>query len=162
MRFFKGDGPSCQFEAGQQKGGHYFCWICGIVAYRTRDYAHAAYRKWLSFADRQEKVLRTENSRDKSRKGFVKLYSNLNKAEVLDELDEREVPYKSYDDLKTLRDKLTAEMHGIQRVSSLLFNCPEEDLVTLGLQLYEILATEPLHEMENQIKNLFEEILSIG
>ena len=30
MRLFKGDGPSCQVEAGQQKGGNYFCWICGI------------------------------------------------------------------------------------------------------------------------------------
>ena len=25
MRFFHGDGPTIQFEAGNQKGGHYFC-----------------------------------------------------------------------------------------------------------------------------------------
>ena len=25
-RFFKGDGPACQHEAGQQKGGHFF-WL---------------------------------------------------------------------------------------------------------------------------------------
>ena len=25
MRFFKGDGPSCQFESCQQKVGNYFC-----------------------------------------------------------------------------------------------------------------------------------------
>ena len=30
MRLFKGDGPSCQFEAGKQKGGNYHCWACQI------------------------------------------------------------------------------------------------------------------------------------
>ena len=53
MRLFKGDGPSCQVEAGQQKCGNYFCWICGIHCVSSYDFAHAAYRKWLSFEDRQ-------------------------------------------------------------------------------------------------------------
>ena len=44
MRFSKGDGPSCQFKSGQQKGRNYFCWICGISHDRTTDFAHAAYR----------------------------------------------------------------------------------------------------------------------
>ena len=30
MRFFKADGPACQFEARQKKGAHYFCWVCDI------------------------------------------------------------------------------------------------------------------------------------
>ena len=25
VRFLKGDSPACQFEAGQQKGRHFFC-----------------------------------------------------------------------------------------------------------------------------------------
>ena len=29
MRLFSGDGPARQFEAGQQRGGHFSC-ICGI------------------------------------------------------------------------------------------------------------------------------------
>ena len=52
MRLFKGDGPSCQVEVGQQKDGNYFCWICGIHCISSHDFAHAAYRKWLSFEDR--------------------------------------------------------------------------------------------------------------
>ena len=31
MRLFSGDGPARQFEAGQQRGGHFSC-ICGIRA----------------------------------------------------------------------------------------------------------------------------------
>ena len=54
--------------------------------------------------------------------------------------------------------KLITEMHGIQSVSSLLFNCSEGDLILMGLENYEILACEPLHDIENHIKNLFEEI----
>ena len=54
--------------------------------------------------------------------------------------------------------KLKTEMHGIQRVLSLLINCPEGDLSLMGLENYEILACEPLHDIENHIKNVFEEI----
>ena len=52
----KGDGPSCQFVSGQQKGGNYFCWICGISHKRTADYAHAAYRNNFSVIDRVAKI----------------------------------------------------------------------------------------------------------
>ena len=30
MRFFKGDGPAAAFEAGNQKGGYYFCPTCDV------------------------------------------------------------------------------------------------------------------------------------
>ena len=30
LRIFKGDSPAWQFEAGQQKGGNYFCCGCPI------------------------------------------------------------------------------------------------------------------------------------
>ena len=35
MRAFKGDNPACQFEAGQQKNGDYFCWQCPLNAKMT-------------------------------------------------------------------------------------------------------------------------------
>ena len=54
--------------------------------------------------------------------------------------------------------KLKTEMHGIQRVPSLFFNCPDGDLNFMGLDNYEILACEPLHDIGNHIKILFEEI----
>ena len=146
MRLFKGDGPSCQVEAGQQKGGHYFCWICGIHCISSHDFAHAAYRKWLSFEDRQKKVLSSHRSIEKSKEKFVDLYSNLKKGELIDELDERGIKYSSIDNVADLKNKLVTAMQGIKRVPSLLYNCPEKDVYYSELKYYEIMACEPLHE----------------
>lgn len=35
MRFFHGDSPSRQYEAGQQKGGNFYCAVCGANAHRV-------------------------------------------------------------------------------------------------------------------------------
>jgi hypothetical protein len=35
MRFFHGDTPGRQYECGQQKGGNYYCAICGASANRV-------------------------------------------------------------------------------------------------------------------------------
>ena len=156
MRFFKGDGPSCQFESGQQKGGNYFCWACGIPSYIVKDYAHAD-RKNLSLRDRQEKVLISKVSRKRSQQGFTNLYEKLSKPEIIEELDDREITWMSSDTSADLLKHLKTNMHGIQRVPSLLFNTPECD-IDLRLGHYEILPCEPLHDIENHIKNLFEEI----
>ena len=108
MRLFKGDGPSCQVEAGQQKGGNYFCWICRIHCVSSHDFAHAAYRKWLSFEDRQKKVLSSHRSIiEKSKEKFVDLYSNLKKGELVDELDERGIKYSSIDNVADLKKNLS-------------------------------------------------------
>ena len=106
MRFFEGDGPSCQIESGQQKGGNYFCWICGISHHRTTDFAHAAYRNNLSMDDRVKKVLKSEVSRRRSKEGFTKLYTNLSKNELIDELDDRGIHWKSSDNASIMLTKL--------------------------------------------------------
>ena len=41
LRIFKGDKPACQLEAGQQKGGDYLCWLCGINATWVPNMYHA-------------------------------------------------------------------------------------------------------------------------
>ena len=161
VRFFKGDAVSCQAESGQQKGGKYFCWTCGIRDYRTSDYAHAAYRPWWSLKDRQEKVLSSECSTEKSNAKYVKLYSNLKKEDLLKELRQRKVKHDETDLVPDLRYKLDRTMMGIQRVPTLLFNDPTEDLENVGLGSYEILACEPLHDITNHIENIFKEIPTI-
>lgn len=40
MRFFHADGPVMRFEAGNQKGGHYFCPNCDINFIQTEDISH--------------------------------------------------------------------------------------------------------------------------
>ena len=49
-------------------------------------------------------------------------------------------------------------MHGIQRLSALLFYNPLTPLSDLNLTDYEILANEPLHDISNHIKNIQDEI----
>ena len=157
MRFFKVDGPACQFEAGHQKGGHYFCWTCDIHYSHVKDYVYSSYRKIYSYQDRQKKIIKTSSSRRRSKGGSVKLYDKLDKDELTRELVERDVDFDKYT-MKDLKEKLTKEMHGMQRVPSLFFNNPEGDINSFGLSSYEILACEPLHDIMNHIKNLFLEI----
>lgn len=54
MRFFKGDGPAVAFEAGQQKGGYYFCSTCGMHATRSDEPDHFFRCKHVSLKDRQK------------------------------------------------------------------------------------------------------------
>ena len=49
-------------------------------------------------------------------------------------------------------------MHGIQRLPTLLFQNPTDNLDQLFLQHYEILNNEPLHDVSQHTQNLYEEI----
>ena len=49
-------------------------------------------------------------------------------------------------------------MCGIQRVPSLLYEKPDAELSEYNLENYEVLLNEPMHDISNYIKNLFEEI----
>ena len=61
-------------------------------------------------------------------------------------------------DLPVLKELLACEVHGIQSVSALMFSCPNPTLEELNLQMYEVLGTEPFHDISNHVKNLYEEI----
>ena len=160
MRFFKADGPACQFEAGQQKAGHYFCWTCDIHYSNVKDYVYLSYRKIYSYQDRQKKIFKTSGSRRRSKGGSVKLYDKLEKDELKRELIEMDVDFDKYT-LMELKEEFTKEMHEIQRVPRLLFNNPEGDINSLALYaiaLYAILPCERLHDIMSHMKNLFLEI----
>ena len=49
-------------------------------------------------------------------------------------------------------------MHGLQRLPALMFNNPESSLQQLNLQHYEIFNNEPLHDISNHIKNIYNEL----
>ena len=57
MRFFHGDGPAQQFEAGQHIGGDYFCVGCTVKSCRADDLAYAFRSQHLTITDRQAFVL---------------------------------------------------------------------------------------------------------
>ena len=57
-----------------------------------------------------------------------------------------------------LQAKLDIELHGIQRVPALLVNAPDVSLDDLHLADYEILPTEPLHDIGHHIENVLAEL----
>lgn len=57
IRFFHGDGPAAQFEAGHKQGGSYCCIGCGAHSRRFADIAYCYRAQKLSLQERQEFVL---------------------------------------------------------------------------------------------------------
>ena len=161
MRIFKGDNPVSQFESGQQKNGNYFCWQCPLFAPLSQSLVHAMSLPYLLLSDIISKVCSSQSSVSKFfKKNLVKLYSNLKKDEVGQELHERNVSFTCKLSVKDLQELFIKEMHGIQRLTALFFQNPTDNLDELFLQHYEILNNEPLHDVSQNTQNLYEEIPS--
>ena len=158
IRFFKGDSPARLFEAGQQKGGTYFCCVCPLNANYSGKYTHIIKLPFLDIKDRIKKVTKTPSSISRLKQNKTNLYQNLKKNEIITELRQRDI--KCYESLpvKDLRAMLEEEVHGIQRLPALLFGENDLSVEQCNLNCYEILAHEPLHDIMNYIKNLYEEL----
>jgi hypothetical protein len=139
LRLCHGDSPLRAFEAGQQKGGNYFCSNCGVYYSMTYELDHVLNCPLISLQDRQDKVLNGIVARRKSLQHKPKPLKDLTKQELEQELGSRGI----YDgqNKKQLQDLLTHKMCGMQRVPALLFNTPLASLTDLGLDKYEILPT---------------------
>ena len=158
IRVFKGDKPASQLEAGQQKGGDYFCWLCGINAALVPNMYHAFGRPVISISDRIANILATDQSRKKVMERVPKLYKNLKKQEIVAELEGRKVNISNHTTAKDLQQILDEEMCGIQHIPTLLFHQNDYNLVQNNLNMYEILYHEPLHDISNHTKNLYKEL----
>ena len=55
---------------------------------------------------------------------------------------------------QAFKKKVEKTLHGIQRVPSLLFSCPQEDFNNINLGRSKLLM-EPMHDNANHIKNVF-------
>ena len=96
-----------QFDSGQQKNGDYFCWQCPLFAPLSPSIVHAMSLPHLSLSDRISKVRSTQASVSKLKRNLVKLYSNLKKDEVVQELHERKVSFTCKSSAKDLRNFLS-------------------------------------------------------
>ena len=158
MRFFKGDGPSLQFEAGQQKGGHYYCAGCGVHGLGGYDIAYAFRCPYTSLEARRRMVLQGQVGRRHSILKKPKPFDKLCKADLELELMSRQLWTLNMKTCKDLQASLTAELKGVQRVPTPLFANPLATLEELNLQLYELLLCEPLHDVSKHIENLYIEL----
>ena len=156
MRFFHGDNPARAHEAGQQKGGNYFCSTCEVSSFMTDDLAHVLNCKVVTLEERQKSIMSGKISLRNSMDQKTKPLSGLKKHELEQELASRGI----YDDGRKdeLQSLLNKKMRGKQRVPALLFNNPQASLSELCLQEYEILPCEPLHDMGHHIENVFTEL----
>ena len=98
----------------------------------------------MSLEDRRKKVLLSDESCRRSDAKYLKYFH----FHVSFFMDERKA---------SLQKMLEKMLHGMQRVPSLLFSCPQEDLNNVNLGRYELLM-EPMHDIANHIKNVFQEI----
>ena len=122
MRFFKGDGPAVAFETGQQKGGHFFCSVCGMHAVMGDDLSHVFRCKHRSLQDKQKVILAGPIGRGNSLLGKPKPLKALKKEELLEELRERGLLKEVKSDKKVdLESDLMSQLRGVQRVPALLY-----------------------------------------
>ncbi|KAI8486075.1 hypothetical protein Bbelb_361750 [Branchiostoma belcheri] len=159
LRFFKGDLPAREFEAGQQRGGHFPC-PCGVNAARFDDIEHTYRAPHMSLAERICLLKEGEVTWEKSVKGMTAV-DNMSKEELVKDLSSRgvlDVHEARGKPAKELCMILKNELHGIKRPPALLFHCPETSIESLNLEKYEVLPCEPLHDISHHIQHIFEEL----
>ena len=136
-------------EAGQQKNGKYPCWICPANFDRASNLSYVLGLLHQDLQDRMQHVMKTIPSKEKIKDGRSKLYSNLKKHEIIDELHQRDIKFSIDNKKYILEEKLKSEMHGIQRFPSIM----QADASMMCLLMnYEILGCEPLHDLKNHIE----------
>ena len=156
MTFFHGDSPSRQYEAGQQKGGNFYCAVCGASAHRVYEVDYVFRCPHISLKDRQQLVLKGPYGKANSLAKSNKPFQGLTKSNLIRELNARSI-YEG-EKKKELNDLLKDELHGVQRVPALLFTSPNKTLESINCATYEILGFEPLHDIGKHIENLFCEL----
>ena len=93
LLIFKGDKPASQFEAGQQKGGNFYCFLCATQAENASSYVHTHHKYIETIADHIKIVKKTDLSVSKTNSQKIKLYDNFNKDELIAELRGRDVKF---------------------------------------------------------------------
>ena len=156
LRFFTGDHPALQFEQGTSMGGTYKCGTCGSKLWLFNDQAHVLHHKWRNVKELQTVATKGECGK---KAGDLQPFK-LKKKELVSELKARnsytdQDENKKKKELQTILDEL---LKGVSRVPALLLKNPTQQLASLNLDKYEVVASEPLHDIKGHIVNLITEI----
>ena len=159
MRMFHGDGPASTMEAGNQKGGHYFCPSCEIHICQTDDISCSFLKEYCSFSDRQKLVVSGVVGKRKSLQKLTQPFAKLNVEELRQELISRNVDITHLKNTKKdLNPTLKTYLKGAKRVPILIMNDPLVDLKTLNLEKYEICTLECMHDIASHIENVLKQL----
>ena len=155
-RFFHGDQPSQEVEAGEQIGGGYGC--CGCTGASTNYINHVGSLRapHITLEERRKKVLEGPAGREK-RNGGVHPFKYMSKEDLVWECKGRHLPTDGL--LKpALEAQLKEELKGIQRVPALSFPAQTTPMKELNLGSYEVVPVEPLHDLKEHINNILKEL----
>lgn len=126
-------------------------WMWGSM---ISDFAHASRLIWRSLEDIQ--ALAVGGSYGKQ-SGKLKPFDGLKVDQLKNELLAR----GQFDVNKRkpeLVDTLNKCLKGVQRAPSLLIANPTQSLSNYSLSKYEVLDSEPLHDIKGHLSNLFDEL----
>lgn len=144
LRFFTGDHPAAQFEQGSKQGGTYKCGACGCneVAITSKLQSLATGGQFGKQA------------------GILRPFDNLKVKELRTELGARGVCVDQSMLKNDIQKTLDNILRGVMRVPALLLPHPTQCLSSLNLERYEVVASEPLHDIKGHI-NLITELQHI-
>ena len=156
-RFFTGDHPATQFEQGTKIGGTYKCGACGCKETLFDDQSHSLHHTRRSLNLLQS--LATQGVYGKQ-VGVVRPFDGLKVNELRRELSTRRICCNT-GTKKDLQKQLDETLKGVASVPALLLTNPTQNLSSLNLTKYEVVASEPLHDLKGHIVNLLTELLHI-
>ncbi|XP_019624951.1 PREDICTED: uncharacterized protein LOC109470439 [Branchiostoma belcheri] len=161
LRFFKGDQQARQFEFGAQRSGHYSC-TCPIDKRATPDFWQSCHveNRLSNIKDRQDFIMESPVTSNKASLTVPHPFK-MTKEEMIDELTYRgTITYHDAEDMNktNLNVHLKHTLHGVKRIPTLLYGCPNASVEDLNLSHLEEPGSEAMHDLCNHAKNLFEEI----
>ena len=154
LRYFTGDHPATQFEQGTKQGGHYKCAVCGTRENLFDDQAHTLQPKWRDVQELQ--TVATSGRHGKTAMNLTPF--KLLIKELRSELEARNIFVHEQMKRAELDYLLEETLKGVSRVPALLLTNPTQQLASLNLDKYEIVATEPLHDIKGHVINLITEL----
>ena len=120
LRFFHGDDPSAQLEAGKQKGGNYFCPICPIKATQTYSLRTLFSAEVETLEMKQKKVLDGPIASANIKHGKFP-FSNLTKGDLVTELRGRGLIEESHKSKQLMEYALIQKLCGVKMIPGLLY-----------------------------------------
>jgi len=128
LRYFHGDGPAHQFEAGNKIGRHYPCVGCQAKSSCFDDLAHSFRANHLTLDDRQTFMLQGVMWKNKS----INPLNDLKVASLRSELEARGIPTHGKH-RPELEKELTELQKGISNFPALLQPTPQASLESAKL-----------------------------
>ena len=150
LRYFYGDEPAQQVEAGSKQGGYYPCVGCTAKSTMFDDIAYSYRCNHMTVADRQKFVLKGQAWKQQGVNPLDDLRVNQLRAEL--EAHGETTEGKKKPELEGIFFELQA---GICNVPALLQHNPTASLSSLH---YEICPTEPLHYIKGHLANVISEM----